>query len=51
MRRMHLSDIRLQNNAGMWFPLCEAGRKILRTDSAFNVSSNWHDVTCPKCKA
>ena len=50
-RVVHLRDIRLSNNAGFDFPVCEAGRALLRTNIRFKTSAQWAAVTCARCKA
>jgi hypothetical protein len=50
MRKVHLIDLRLRVNAGMDFPTCQAGAKLLDTDKGRWELANVKDaVTCKKC--
>lgn len=57
--KVHIGDIRLANNAGMQFPVCKAGAKMLDLDaSRWNIQTstdyrNAEDKThfCKKCIA
>lgn len=46
----HMRDIRLQNNAGVSVPVCEAGRTYLRA-CGWAITTKLEEVTCKKCKA
>jgi hypothetical protein len=48
--KTHLRDIRLRNNAGMDFPVCQAGARLLDTDKGrWPTTGEWSAVTCLKC--
>ena len=47
---VHYVNIRLYNNAGMEFPECYAGAKLLDLDkSHLPLSHNIKEVTCKHC--
>jgi len=49
--KTHMEDIRLHNNAGMSFPVCYAGARLLDLDKAhLPITSNQKEVTCSHCK-
>lgn len=49
-RRTHLSDIRLHNNAGISFPLCQVGTKALDLEkTGWKTSGNTYEVNCKHC--
>jgi hypothetical protein len=49
--RIHFSDIRLFVNAGMRFPACYSGAKLLDTDkSRLSLTTNRDKVTCKHCQ-
>ena len=48
--KVHATDCRLFNNAGMRFPKCYANARLLDTDkSRLTMASNIENVTCKKC--
>lgn len=48
--QVHLSDIRLKNNAGMSFPVCAADEDLLDLDkSRWPQTNAMKEVTCPNC--
>lgn len=48
---VHLEDIRLKNNAGMAFPVCYAGAKLLDLDkSGLPLTPHQDKATCKRCK-
>jgi len=50
VRHVHLRNLRLYNNAGMNFPECYAGAKLLDTDKGrLPTSPILEKVTCPRC--
>lgn len=49
---VHMSDIRLHNNAGINMPVCKAGAKRLDLDaSRMKQTDDFSKVTCTKCRA
>ena len=48
--KIHYEDIRLSNNAGMEFPVCYAGAKLLDMDKGrLETSGDFKKVTCAHC--
>lgn len=48
--KMHFRDIRLRNNAGMDFPLCYAGARLLDLDkSRLPTTGDFNAVECKHC--
>ena len=46
----HLRDIRLRNNAGMDFPTCKAGAKMLDLDAGrWPTTGEISETTCLHC--
>jgi hypothetical protein len=50
-RRMavHMRDIRLMNNAGMFYPVCRANREKLDTSFVCKITAHVDQVTCKNC--
>lgn len=49
--QIHLTDIRLKNNAGIDFPGCAADEDLLDLDKGrWLTSGDLDEVTCPNCK-
>jgi hypothetical protein len=49
--KAHIRDIRLFNNAGISFPVCQASVKLLDMDkTAWPTSNDHRDATCAHCK-
>jgi hypothetical protein len=50
--KVHMRDIRLFNNAGMQFPVCQAGAALLDCDKGhWQITTNEAEVTCKLCPA
>lgn len=50
MTKIHLEDIRLYNNAGISFPVCQRNAKMLDLDkTGWTTAGNIEDVTCKLC--
>lgn len=47
--KMHIKDIRLFNNAGMSFPVCQAGAKLLDLDKTAWKTGTEDEATCKRC--
>lgn len=51
MKHIHLTDLRLSNNAGLHIPVCKAGARLLDMDSSrLRQSKRMNEVTCPRCE-
>ena len=52
MKKVHLMDRRLRNNAGMDFPLCYADAPLLDVIKSY-LETTWRldSVTCKRCLA
>ena len=51
MRHIHLTDIRLCNNAGISIPVCKAGARLLDLDAGrLRQSKRMNETTCPRCE-
>ena len=49
--KLHIRDIRLFNNAGISFPVCQASVKMLDLDkTAWSCAKERKDATCAHCK-
>jgi hypothetical protein len=48
--KVHIRDIRLYNNAGISFPACQAGAKLLDLDKSCWTTRGAEDATCINCK-
>lgn len=49
--KLHIGDIRLFNNAGISFPVCQTSAKMLDMDkTAWPVANPTKDATCKNCK-
>lgn len=49
--KMHMEDIRLANNAGMEFPVCQVNAKLLDLDKGhWNTTGDQSKVDCKHCK-
>lgn len=51
MTKTHIADIRLANNAGMNFPVCRAGDRLLNLDCGHWQMVKAEEVTCRRCQA
>jgi hypothetical protein len=50
--RVHLRDLRLRNNAGIDFPACHAGARLLDMDKGrLESTGEASRVTCARCLA
>lgn len=47
--KTHIKDIRLYNNAGMSFPVCQASAKLLDTDKSAWKADRARKATCKHC--
>ena len=49
-RKVHMRDICLASNAGMYFPVCHANAKLLDCDKGrWETTGNLSEVTCQNC--
>lgn len=49
-RLVHFRSVRLYNNAGMVFPLCQAHKDLDLDKCHWHMTTDAQDVTCQKCR-
>ena len=50
MKKTHIRDIRLFNNAGMSFPVCQANAPLLDLDKGHWPCARREQATCKHCQ-
>ncbi len=51
MKKVHMQDIRLNNNAGVSVPVCMAFGRLLDPDkSHWEITAEFDKVTCRSCQ-
>ena len=50
MRKTHIKDIRLANNAGIAFPVCQANVDLLDMDKTGWIMAPADQATCQHCR-
>jgi len=50
MKKVHLRDLRLRNNAGIEYPCCQANGGLIDLDKPYKLSSEEKEITCKHCQ-